>query len=268
MSVHDNEPLHHESIVPERDEVASRQRSKATGRQRPSEPERERDAATGPAAERRGAGPLVWLLALVALAGVGWAGYLQLQLAEAQSQMASYQLRVEDLESRLSVTDESVNQSSLAMQVKIKELDGEIRKLWDNVWKKTQQTLEQHSGQLAKLEKSVTAIQGATGGVEKKLTQQGEAIAELRKQSDRYAKAEATGELNKRKLEEQQVALEAVTEKLGRMATDQTRLAQRVGTNEEWVQSINNFRKQTNRELVNLKQQVSGAPAPLEPLAP
>lgn len=269
MSRHDNEPLHNApQIVPERDEVASRQR-RPSGKGRAVEAEagnEPRDGSAG-AEGRRRTGPMGWLFGLLALAALGWAGYLQMQLEETRALISSYQLRVEDLEGRLSVTDESVTESSVAMQVKLKELDAEIRKLWDNVWKKTQQTMQQHSSQIATLQKGQKSVQANTAGIEKKLTQQATALAEVRKEMDRFAKSEATGELNKRKLEEQQAALEALSGKLGQIANDQSRLAQRVGTNEEWVQSINNFRKQTNRELVNIKQQMSG-PVQLEPLAP
>ncbi|MDX9874222.1 MAG: hypothetical protein RBS88_04870 [Spongiibacteraceae bacterium] len=266
MSPNDNEPLHNiPKIVPDRDEVVSRQRQKPAGRQRSADDDARRAAAAEPAAGRS-SGPLVWILALIALAGVGWAGYLQLQQAESQSLLAAYQLRIEDLESRLSVTDESVNESSVAMQVKLKELDSEIRKLWDNVWKKTEQTLGDHSTRLAALDKSVKSAQGSAAELEKKLNAQASAVAEMRKQLERSSRSEATVELNKRKLEEQQVALEALSEKLNRISEEQTRLSQRVGSNEEWVQSINNFRRQTNRELVNLKAQLGGGTLPMEPL--
>lgn len=274
MSPHDNEPPLHNipEMVPDRDDVASRQRQRSSTKGRPADSDRNEPRAGRDGAEPSRAGrggPVVWLLALVALAGLGWAGYLQMQLMESQSLMAAYQLRVEDLEGRLSVTDESVNESSVAMQVKLKELDSEIRKLWENVWKKQQQTLEAQQAKLASLEKSLKAVQGSTGEVDKRLAQQASGMAEMRKQLERSAKAEATVELNKRKLEEQQVALESLGERLNRLAAEQTKLTQRVGTNEEWVQSINNFRRQTNRELVNIKQQIgTGANAPMEPLGP
>jgi hypothetical protein len=278
MSPHDNEPLHNiPELVPDRDELASRQRrpgdkSRAETKTRApeaggSEPPAARHAEEPPRGSR--GGPLVWVLALLAIGALGWAGWLQMQLMESQALMGAYQLRVEDLEGRLSVTDESVNESSVAMQVKLKELDGEIRKLWDNVAKKQQQAIEGHTGRIAALEKNLKAAQGSSSELDKKLTQQGTAVAEMRKQLERSAKAEATVELNKRKLEEQQVALESLVERINRVAAEQTKLMQRVGTNEEWVQSINNFRRQTNRELVNIKQQLGiGAGAPLEPLGP
>lgn len=259
MSTQDNEPLHNiPRIVPDRDDVASYQRTKQN-RSKPAE----RNAEAAPAeGEGRGGSMLpVYLLAAVAVALLGWAGYLQLQLGRAQQTLTSYQVRLEDLEKRLSVTDESVSQSSVAMGVKITELDGEIRKIWENVWKKSKETMDQHSAQLAGLDKSLKTAQASVTKLEQGLAGQKTAVDGMREQLEKAAKTEATVELSKRKLEEQQVALEAVTEKINRISAEQGKLTQRITANEEWVQSINNFRKQTNREIVNLKQQL-GTPVP------
>lgn len=269
MSRHDDEPSLTDipSIVPERDDRVAPPRGKAAPRSRPEQPAVDEEIYEDEP-PRRGGGAGLWLLALLVVGLAGWAGFLHMQLSQSQAVLASYQGRVADLEQRLSVTDESVNQSSVAMQVKIKELDGEIRKLWDNVWKKQQETLTAHQGQLATLDKSVKAAQGEVAKISKDFTAQQKTVAGMRSQLEKAGKTEATVELSKRRLDEQQVALESVTERLSRIASEQEKLGQRISTNEEWVQSINNFRKQTNRELVNLKSQVApvpgGQPQPLQ----
>lgn len=269
MSPHDNEPLIDiPTMVPDRDDAVSYQRKPQAGKAKAEraraaqvEEEYEEPAAAGNSAT-------VYVLAVVAAGLLGWSGWQQLQLGDARSEMAASQARIANLEQRLSVTDESVNQSSVSMQVKIKDLDSEVRKLWDNVQKKNQETLAAHQSQLAALDKSVKAAQAEVAKASQSLAAQQKSVDGMRGQIEQMAKTEATVDLAKRKLDEQQVALESVTERLSRISAEQDKLAQRISTNEEWVQSINNFRKQTNRELVNIKSTISPAPTggTLQPL--
>ena len=264
MSPHDNEPLPDiPKMVAERDDDISRPRQKPQAVKVKAERNRaaEVDDDYDEPAPAGGNSAIVYVLAVVAAGLLGWVGWQQMQLGDTRAVLAASQARIADLEQRLSVTDESVNQSSVSMQVKIKDLDGEIRKLWDNVWKKNQETLAAHQTQLAALDKSVKAAQAEVAKASQSLSAQQKSVEGMRGQLEKVEKTEATVELSKRKLDEQQVALESVTEKLNRISAEQDKLAQRISTNEEWVQSINNFRKQTNREIVNLKQQL-GTPVP------
>jgi DNA repair exonuclease SbcCD ATPase subunit len=271
MSPHDNEPLTDiPRMVPERDDVVSYQRQKPQAAKPKAERSRavEADDEYDEPAVGSGGKVIVYLLAVVTAGLLAWSGWQQQQLSDARVEMAASQARISDLEQRLSVTDESVNQSSVAIQVKLKDLDGEVRKLWDNVWKKNQEALAAHQAQLAALDKAVKAAQAELARVSQGLIAQQKSVDAMRGQLEQVAKTEATVELSKRKLDEQQVALESVTEKLNRITAEQNKLAQRIATNEEWVQSINNFRKQTNRELVNIKSMIApvsgGTPQPLQ----
>ena len=271
MSPHDEPLTDIPQIVPDRDDVASYQRQKPQAvkaraeRERPRAVEVEEEYDDEPAGGGNGA--IVYLLAAVAALLLGWSGWLQFQLQNTGTVLSASQARITELEQKLSVTDESVNQSSVSMQVKIKDLDGEIRKLWDNVQKKNEQTLAAHQTQLAALDTSVKAAQAEVVKASQSLAAQQKSVETMRAQLSKVEKTEATVELSKRKLDEQQVALESVTEKLNRISSEQEKLGQRISTNEEWVQSINNFRKQTNRELVNIKSLVApaagGTPQPL-----
>jgi DNA repair ATPase RecN len=253
MSPHDNEPLTNiPHIVPDRDDVVSYQRQKQ-GKPKPVE----RKTETAEKAPKASTGIATPLFALVTLALLGWAGYLHWQLNAAEN-------RVGDLEQRLSLTDESVNQSGVAMQVKLKDLDAALNQIRDETLKHNKAQLGQHDAQLAALDKSMKNAQVALNKIDQHASEQQKTLDGVRAQLD---KAAPTIELNKRKLEEQQVSLEAATDKMNRLAAQQTKLESRIGTNEEWVQSINTFRVQTNRELVNLKQQASGGkPPPAEAL--
>ena len=79
-----------------------------------------------------------------------WAWQLQGRVQLAEEKIVDYDMRIGDLEARLSDTDEGMNQNAELQAAKIRELDTEVRKLWDNVWKEA-------SERLAKLEKSSAA---------------------------------------------------------------------------------------------------------------
>jgi methyl-accepting chemotaxis protein len=253
----DDLPANAPSIVPDRDDVEQFQRQK-TARQKPAtvEPVPElADAAydepPAPAAGRTA----VYVLGAVAAIAVIWAGVLQMQLGRTQSDLDAWQMRVADLEKRLSVTDESTTQSTAALQVKLKEQEDVLVKLRDDSVKRATATLGQHTNQIAALEQSLKSTQATATKADKALDELTKSYDATRTQVEKLS---PTVELTKRKLEEQQAAIESLTEKGNVTSASVEKLTLRVNTNEEWVQSINNFRKQTNREIVNIKQQIGG----------
>ena len=139
---------HIPSIVPTRDggppPGPGRPRpGKASSAQRPAVPK-------GPATVSAGAGPMarvfIALALVVAAVACAWAWQLQQALQESAAREQDYASRIGDLEARLSDTDQGMNQNAEVQAAKIRELDTEVRKLWDNVWK-------QASERLARLEK-------------------------------------------------------------------------------------------------------------------
>ncbi len=269
MSRHDDEPLPDvPPIVPDRDEVALHQRRKAASRPAAASAGRKPPPPTGggpsgPSGPGPGAGsgsggramPVLLTVLILALAGFG--GWQQMELMAAQQSLLAYEGRVAELERRLSMTDESMSQSSVAMQVKLQELDSEIRKLWDNVWRRASARLDGHDGKISSLEKDLKTTQGSLAKAEQALAESQKSLTGLRQQVERFSRLDSSVELSRRKLEEQQVALEAAVERVNRAVADMGRLERRVAANEEWVQSINNFRQQMNRELLSLKEQIS-----------
>jgi len=248
---HDDEPLPHiPGIVPDRDDVESYQRNKA-GKQKPAVDPVLHDADSyddEPAAA--GKAPLYVLGIIVVL--LAWAGFLQWQLVQAQADLGAWQLRVADLEKRLSVTDESANQSVASLQVKLKDTDAAVASLRDDNFKRAKATLDQHTTQLAAIDQTLKATQGTANKLDKTVDDQQKVLESAKAQLDKLAPAV---DLAKRKNDEQQVAIDTLT---NTAAANVEKLNVRMSTNEEWVQSINNFRKQTNREIVDIKQQISG----------
>ncbi len=241
----DDDLDHIPSIVPTREGGPSRapSRPRAGAAQRPASQKK-------PAASGGGAGPLARILItlslVVAAIACAWAWQLQGELALAEEKIVDYDKRIGDLEARLSDTDEGMNQNAELQAAKIRELDSEVRKLWDNVWK-------QASERLAKLENS-SSVQG------KKLdttasnlaTAQGQIkaasgdIAKLNSVAGDLERIIASGKVN-------QAEVERVADSINQVNLDLAKLNKRVQGNEEWIKSINAFRKQVNASLVELQ---------------
>lgn len=191
------------------------------------------------------AGWLVWLVILILLGG---AYYLYQQLDLARAQLTLDQKRIERLEQQLNVTDESVSETTDQVQKQVQFLDTEIRKLWDNVWKKSREQLADHETRLGKIDKSLAGLQGKLAEVEKTLASDRKELAALKVQQQ---KTQSMAETNWSQIAELREG--------GDTAEQIARLEERVKANEDWVESINAFRKQVNRDLSELKGHHGGA---------
>lgn len=197
-------------------------------------------------------GRLVLTVSLVVAAvACAWSWQLQQQLQLAGEQMQDYAQRIGDLEDRLSDTDEGMSQNAAVQAAKIRDLDTEVRKLWDNVWKQTKE-------RLGKLE-AKTASQGKTlASNEKKI---GTAQTQLKNSAGDIAKLKSVaGDLNRlmASAKTNQAEVERVADTLNAINLDMAKLNKRVQSNEEWVGSVNAFRKQVNTSLVELQAAVRG----------
>ena len=72
-------------------------------------------------------------------------------LQQSRDTLVIYNQTIDTLKSQLSVTDENVSQTSAQAEDKLKHLETEIRKLWDNVWRKASRRLDEHEAQLTSL---------------------------------------------------------------------------------------------------------------------
>jgi len=245
-----NDDLDHiPSIVPTRDNVPHRASSKTRapkakggGAQRPAAPKS--------AGRSGGSGFLARLFItvslVVAVVACAWAWQLQGQLQQANAQMQGYEGRIGDLEARLSDTDEGMSQNAAVQAAKIRDLDSEVRKLWDNVWKQTK-------SRLAKLEADSSSQAKKLAGAEKSL---GSAQTQMKSASGDIAKLKSVaGDLDRlmASAKTNQAEVERVADTLNRINLDLAKLSKRVQSNEEWVGSINAFRKQVNASLTELQ---------------
>ncbi len=231
------------SIVPSREGVQGRGTTpggKAGGKNR----RRADHGSSGPGGGGVGLfARLIITIALVAAAvACAWAWQLQAELRLSEQEIASQDRRIADLEARLSDTDEGMNQNAEVQAAKLRELDTEVRKLWDNVWKQSKQRLGKLEGNSASQAKSLQAI-------ESQLQAAAADIGKLKSVAGDLSRLMTSAKAN-------QAEVERVADSLNRIELDMAKLDKRVSGNEEWVSSINAFRRQINASLTELQASV------------
>lgn len=193
-----------------------------------------------------GGGWLQWLVILLLLGG---SYYLYQQLDLARAQLVLDEQRILRLEKQLNITDESVSETSNQFEKQMQFLDTEIRKLWDNVWKRSKEQLAEHETKIAKMEKSLESINKQFEGLNSKV-----AAVEKANAADKKELANLKVQLQKtRDMTETNWSEIAELKQGGNVADKVAKLESRVKANEEWLESVNAFRKQVNRDITDLR---------------
>lgn len=248
---------HIPSIVPTRDGMPQRS-SNTRARSGASDKER----SSGAQVVSAGVGGLgiamrliITVSLVVAVAACVWAWQLQMQVRQANEQLANYATRIGDLEARLSDTDEGMNQNAETQAERLAKLDAEVRKLWDNVWKETKGRLEKLDAAAASQGKSIKGVEGSLASSQSQLKELSADIAKLKSVSGDLARLMESAKAN-------QAEVERVADSFNRMNLSLAKLEKRVVGNEEWVGSVNAFRKQVNTSLSELQAQVRALQSP------
>jgi chromosome segregation ATPase len=237
------------SIVPTRDGVPQR-----SSTPRPSNGDRKRNTNTPKQTPTvTGTGLLARLFITVSLVAAilacAWAWQLQQQLSQSNEHVANYAARIGDLEARLSDTDEGMNQNAEAQAKKAAQLEAEVRKLWDNVWKETKDRFGKLEAASASQGKSVKVLEGSLSTTQSQLKVASTDLAELKSVAGDLARLMASAKAS-------QAEVERVADSLNRIELALAKLDKRVAGNEEWVGSVNAFRKQINASLAELQATV------------
>jgi len=197
------------------------------------------------------------------LATAGMSGYLYQKLVFAETALRLSESRIGQLEQRLSVTDESMSESSDAIKEKTMEMDSEIRKLWDNVWKKSKKQFALYDKRLKKHDSQIAANDGFIVDSKTQQNKNDRLFSDLAKELTSVKATQVTVSSNKSKLARQESSLESANDKLNRSNTQIAKLDKRIKGTEEWVESINGFRRQVLRDIDGLKKstaQLQAAP--------
>ncbi|MBQ77561.1 MAG: hypothetical protein CL692_03160 [Cellvibrionales bacterium] len=207
----------------------------------------------------RGSGPvqskpgLTWLVIIIAIAASAGSYFFYSQNRMTEARLSATELRLSSLESRLTSAGDELTQSDEAVRVQLKELDREVRKLWDNVWKKSKITLDEHSVNIKNLTTRTTKLND-----QQALSKQ--QLSALNGEIMGYSASleELTENLDSLQAASQQ--LTAMNQLLQSLEQQLRAHDERIGANEEWVNSINSFRRQVNRQLNALSQPVNTVP--------
>jgi len=194
---------------------------------------------------------------LVALSACAWAWQLQERLVQTGHTLERYEDRIADLEDRLADTDEGMSQNAAVQAAKIRELDSEVRKLWDNVWKRSKERLDKLEAGEKRAAGAIAANAQALEATQKDLGSALTDIAQLTKVAGDMERL-MTSSRNS------QAEIERVADTLNAINLDLARLSKRVDGNEEWISAINAFRQTTNASISQLQSSLralqGGAP--------
>ena len=164
--------------------------------------------------------------------------------------------QVQGLENLLTDTDETVTKSAAAMGAQLNLLDTEVRKLWDarKISNRKLSDLEKTDKSAAK---TVQTLQD-NGFRQKKtldaLTADLKALQTLSADIERLAGS----------ARQIQSDVERLADNVNRSKLERAALGKRVGANEEWVASINNFRKQVNTNVNQLRADIRALSAEVD----
>lgn len=241
------------SIVPSRDRDDTLARSHGASAPRGKGKKGGNGAGPRGPAPKGGSGVLARLLMTVSLVvaavACAWAWQLQEQLKQTGHELERYESRIADLEARLSDTDEGMSQNAAVQAAKIRELDSEVRKLWDNVWKRSKE-------RLGKLEASSKSYSSKIAANEK-------ALAELRSKADSAAEDLArlknvSGDLSRlmSNAKSSQAEVERVADTLNSINLDLAKLNRQVKSNAEGIAATDAFRRQVLASINDLEAAV------------
>lgn len=179
------------NIVLDKEDRDAFQRARAKEKSKTKEQE---ESHTGPAGG--GSKTLTIFALLIALGGCGASYYLYKVTQEQQVLLTDAQTRVTDLERRLSVTGEEMDQSAGALRVKVSELSDkteelwvQMDKLWASAWRKNQSEINALEGKvtnnakdfkqkLALVEADSTALSTNLAIIQEQLSNQAESVAQ------------------------------------------------------------------------------------------
>lgn len=225
----------------------------------PARPTRKPTPASTPAYTQAQSSSLPAIALVIALGAAAGAGFLGWQLIEAQEMLKQADTRIQGLEQQLNLSSEESNASVGTLQVNLKKLDGETRRIAGLVD-------EARKAIAANTEK--TAAVGRDAANAQKLGNDAKTGIASLKQEVSSNKTEADAAAAKidgmsTSVSKQSQSVQNMKEQLDKMSLELTALdslSTRLRNNEEAISAIDEYRRSTNRELLQIKQQLGLAP--------
>ncbi len=195
------------------------------------------------------------LLALAALAG---SGLLAWQLQQAKGQLVAAAERITVLEQKLDLAGDESTQSVTAIRAKLKWADAEIRKLWGVSYDTNRKSISSNKATITKLNKQLSAASKAASSAKKLASGHQGQLDKLKQQVS--SGADSLSQLSSRASEQQQSlqqAVDKVNQANRQLALLKSDLAARVASNEEAIEAIDAYRRNINRDLLQLQQRLN-----------
>ena len=196
-------------------------------------------------------------IAVCALSAYAWYSYqLISELTADQSRTGK---QVQSLENLLTDTDETVTKSAAAMGAQLNLLDSEVRKLWDA--RKTSNRA------LSDLEKADKTTDATLKTLKENGFRQKKTLDALTADLTELQALSADIERLAGSARQIQNDVERLADDVNRANLERASIGNRVTANEEWVESINGFRKQVNANVSQLRADIRQLSARVEAAA-
>lgn len=198
------------------------------------------------------AGPLPAIALVVALIGVGGAGFLGWKFTEAQVALAKASDRITQLESQLNVTSTESTASLGSLQANIRTVDSEVKNLREN----TRKLIAEHTDRLGSLGKTLDNLKADLGNVKNDASSiKQDVLANKLTFDELPPRVEAFEKSLAEQRKKVQDVASSVTVLQSQLKSSEG-LASRVNSTEEAIDAIDDNRRNINRDLALIKQQL------------
>lgn len=239
------------------DERPERRQGKAPKQTTVSQPPR--------AVAKKSGNGMFWLLLLMIIA-MGGAGFwqfslLQQDLKETRSQLQSAKENLNQVTGEVSATGENLNQKNSSIRSELKELDSEIRKLWDVSNKRNRQWILINKDNVVKAQKTADValeMADSANASADKINKNLNTLNADVKESDQILKTMSTEQVasqsemtvNMDALRKQVAELESL---LAQQKKRNSEFEKRIKDQKDAVKSMDSFRQQVNRKVLQLE---------------
>ena len=249
-------------IVPERDDIRPRSSGKKPARPRAKSPGKKTAQSAPQSSVSSGTPVMTIILCLFVVLLSGAAAYLYLQTENLSAERDALAQRIADIESKLSVTDESLSQSGAAMQSVLKDHSdqlelhfSEIDKLWAVTNKRNKNWIEELQRGQKNTNSRVDSLVRSLSRVDPIITGYDGIQSRLETISSQLLVQSATVDDLSSRTRDLADTSAKTNSKLNAQATS-------IQQHQEAIDAIDQYRIQINRRLLRLEQSLAPAPAP------
>ena len=189
---------------------------------------------------------LAVMVTSAAAAVIGW-----MEFSSLQSNHLALQQRFDNLESRLSSTDESVTQSGAAMQVKLSRHQDELQKHWSEIRKLWGVSNDTNRGKITKNETDIVFLAQKRVALEASMT-----AVSARLEADNKRAATLSGNYLEMSGDVAEIhsKLRGLQDAQSQISAVNKRVERQLKSHSEAIESMDGFRRQTNQKLYKLEQ--------------